>query len=171
MKHLWKALWPKGWEGILYLCAQVLIFLGLVSLPLFTLMTGMVAAQGEQIKGGEWESTMMVDEKASRTPAQKKISSDLLDRMKGKQGRTGVVPPEPRKREELQPDSTVLVDIKANVTAPLLQQIEGMGGTIINKFPKFQSIRAQVPVAQLENIAESSDVISIRSADTFQLHR
>lgn len=171
MNHLWKALWPKRWAGIPCPCSRVIILLGLVCLLLFVLMTGMVAAQGEQIKGGAWELTMMSDEKASRTPAQKKISSDLLDRMKGKQGRTGVVTPEPRNLEVLRPDSTVLVDIKANVTAPLLQQIEAMGGTIINKFPKFQAIRAQVPVAQLENLAESSDVISIRSADTIQLHR
>lgn len=171
MNNQWKALWTKEWVEFPYPCSRVIILLGFVSLLLFVLMTGMVAAQGEQIRRGAWELTMMFDEKASRTPAQKKMSSDLIDRMKGTQGRTGVVTPEPRNHEEFQPDSTVLVDIKANVTAQLLQQIEAMGGTIINKFPKSQAIRAQVPVAQLENLAESSDVISIRSADTFQLHR
>lgn len=101
---------------------------------------------------------MVADDKASRTPAQRKISSELL----GLQGKRGGI--------ELQPDGTVSVDIKATVTDTLLKRIEALGGIVMSSFPQYQAIRARIPATRLEALADSPDVRFIRPADQFQLH-
>lgn len=101
---------------------------------------------------------MVADDKASRTPAQRKISSELL----GLQGKRGGI--------ELQPDGTVSVDIKATVTDTLLKRIEALGGIVMSSFPQYQAIRARIPATRLEALADSPDVRFIRPADQLQLH-
>jgi len=85
----------------------------------------------------------ILEEKAARTPAQQKISSQLLYAMKMQRGedvargvqklRTGV---------KVEADGTTLVDIKAKVTKKVLAHIEVLGGTVISSYPQYQTIRA-----------------------------
>ena len=79
--------------------------------------------------------------------------------------------PDLRTSVQVDANETTLVDIKAKVTQDLLDKINEAGGTVVNSFSQFQSIRARIPIRRLERIAESLDVTSIRSADKFQLHQ
>ena len=60
--------------------------------------------------------------------------------------------------------SEILVDIKAYVSDSLVQLIIDNGGTIINKFPQYNAIRARIPITVVEAIAAHSDVKFIARA-------
>ena len=108
----------------------------------------------------------IMEEKASRTAAQRKISSQLLYELKRRRADPLFsVVPELRTNVEVAPDGTTLVDIKAQVTGGLLNRIGDLGGSVINSFPRYNAIRARIPLDQVETLAEFSDVRSIRPAD------
>ncbi len=46
----------------------------------------------------------------------------------------------------------------------LLARIEGLGGTVISSFPQYRALRALLPLASLETLAEEPDVIFIARA-------
>jgi subtilisin family serine protease len=107
----------------------------------------------------------LLAEKAARTPAQQKISSRLLYQRKMQRGKAiarGV--PTLRSSVRVEDDGTTLVDIKADVTEAVLAQIEALGATIVNNFPKYKAIRARIPIDQIENIALLPQVTFIHSA-------
>lgn len=114
----------------------------------------------------------LAQEKESRTPAQKKIDSQLLYAIKQNAGEaiTSEV-------ESLEIDAgvdakgNVRVDITAEVTKQLLQQIEKSGGEVIYHNENFNAIRANIPLRELEKIAESADVRNIRPADRARTNR
>ncbi len=147
--------------------------LGLASLLLLTMSPGTGTAQEKEMRAtASRQIQVLLDEKASRTPAQRKISSNLLLNVRAERGisiRNAV--PELRTSVQVDENETTLVDIKAKVTQDLLDKINEVGGTVVNSFSRFQSIRARIPIRRLERIAEFSDVRSIRSADEFQLHK
>src|SRR5579885_452634 len=104
--------------------------------------------------------------KAARTPAQRKIDSQLLgasQAMSARQAMPGdsVV----SARIPLQSDGTILLDIKADVSDQLLARIRSLGGTVINAFGKYKSIRAALPPNQIEQLASASEVRFIRPAE------
>jgi hypothetical protein len=129
-------------------------------------------------------------EKASRTPAQTKIDSNLLRaallaraastpaRMGGI---TAAAPAEAGAlsaatlsllntvpvSDEAQPDvnGMVAVDIKATVTADLLARISAAGGVVNGSWPAYNAVRATLPLLQLETVAASPNVRSIRPAE------
>ena len=70
-----------------------------------------------------------------------------------------------------QPDAggMVSVDIKATVTDDLLARIAAAGGTVVGAWPAYDSVRASLPVLQLEVVAASPAVRSIRPAETAHL--
>ena len=104
-------------------------------------------------------------EKASRTHAQKKMSSRLVYEVKARRG-------DPQMKElssirssvRVAADETVLVDIKARVNRDLLVEIEQAGGDIINAYEEYGSIRAKLPLYVMEKLAENNDIQSIRPA-------
>ena len=147
--------------------------LGLASLLLLTMSPGTGTAQEKEMRAtASRQIQVLLDEKASRTPAQRKISSNLLQYMQAERDKSiGNAVPNLRTSVQVDENGTTLVDIKANVTQDLLNKIEEAGGTVVNSFPQYQSIRARIPIWRLENIAASPDVRSIRSADEFQLHK
>ena len=106
----------------------------------------------------------LLAEKAQRTPAQRKVSSRLLD--------DGSKPSE-RASAEARADVTdtavpqglVTVDIRADVTPAVLARIRALGGTVVSSVPKYRAIRARLPLAALEPLATLEDVQSIRSAE------
>jgi hypothetical protein len=102
------------------------------------------------------------DEKASRTPAEQKISSHLLDAVKQK--KVGVVVPNARnlKAPKLPTcDGGVCVDITAKVSDELIHTIESLGGKVVNKFPEYDAIRASMPLENIETLAKDDDVKQI----------
>jgi hypothetical protein len=104
------------------------------------------------------------EEKATRTPAQKKLDSRLLYARK-----IGRVPlfnrvPHLRSTVEIGPDNTTVVDMKATVTPSLLGEIRGLGGTVVKAYEHYDAIRARMPLESLEPLAEHPDIRFIEPA-------
>ena len=110
-------------------------------------------------------------EKKNRTAAQKKMDSHLVHAAKEKR-KEAVAPgvPEHKSGVKVEADGSVLVDIEAKVSKDLLKAIEKKGGKIINSFEEYDSIRAQVPLDQVESIAEFPAVKFIREAVPAETH-
>ena len=101
-------------------------------------------------------------DKAARTPAQKKIDSNLIYTMRmlaGKPVANGV--PFLNTGVELDENDNLVVDMVANVTDKLLQQLTAADATVLYKNVSLRSIRAIIPPSQIEGIAASPDVIFI----------
>jgi hypothetical protein len=105
-------------------------------------------------------------EKASRTPAQKKIDSDLLYEIKlGRDDPVFAEVPDLRTRVEVDRDDRVLVDIDADVHDALLDLIRAIGGSVVNSHPNYGAVRALLPLDAVEELATSPSVSNIRPAD------
>ena len=118
----------------------------------------------------------LLAEKSQRTPAQRKISSQLLDSARDAQLAEADGSRQPRgsfasgRQQAADPDSVaelelVTVDIRANVTAGVLARIRSLGGTVINSVPEYRAIRAHIPLAAVESLAALDAVQFIRPAD------
>ena len=59
---------------------------------------------------------------------------------------------------ELDVDNRAFVDIEAAVTNAVLEQIERTGGTVMSSYPKYNAVRAWVPLAAIEALAGLPDV-------------
>ena len=93
--------------------------------------------------------------KSSRTATQRKVSSQLLE------------PP-----DAASPDSSIAravepvrVDIRATVTATLLDRIVELGGEVVNSVPEYDAVRARLPAAAVEPLAALEEVRFIRPAE------
>jgi Subtilase family len=101
---------------------------------------------------------LMQQEKESRSPVQQKIDSQMLYEMKKRSGRMpkGM----PALQTGIKPDQSgkVSVDIKAKVTDELLRQIKSAGGEVVYSSEEGGSIRAKLPMTQMEILAGNKDV-------------
>ena len=105
----------------------------------------------------------LLEAKARRTPAQRKLSSRLLDAAQPSDGGARRQAPTAGVKDEL-----VTVDIRADVTPAVLARIRALGGTLLNSVPKYRAIRARLPLSSLEPLATLDAVQSIRPADQAQ---
>ena len=97
-------------------------------------------------------------EKAKRTPAQRKVSSQLLDARRAAGAR--------RQAKGMDTaDEMVMVDIRADVTPAVLARIRALGGTVINSVARYRAIRARLPLDAVEKLATLDAIQSIRAAD------
>lgn len=105
-------------------------------------------------------------EKDARTPAQQKMDSQLIYASKMSQG-FAISSAVKTLEVEIPEDESgsVLVDISGEVTPELLQQIVDAGGTVQSAFPEYKTIRAILPLEQIEGIAENLAVRFIGPAD------
>lgn len=120
----------------------------------------------------------LLDEKAARTPAQRKISSRLLYTKSGR-----FAAPKTRQkgddaagevRDQLvqfDDQGRVLTDIKGDVDGGLLREIESNGGSIVTSSGQYDSARAWMPLDKLETLAAHATVRSIRNAFTATTNR
>ena len=124
----------------------------------------------------------LLSAKVRRTPAQRKVSSRLLEAQR--------TPPRQKLNPQLQdalraplqkptaagtsrlqttdPDAKnerVMVDIRADVTPAVLTRIRELGGTVINSVRKYQAIRAQIPLRAVVMLAALDEIRTIRPAD------
>ena len=97
--------------------------------------------------------------KAQRTPAQRKVSSQLLD------ARRAAVAARRQARGAAPVDELVMVDIRADVTPAVLARIRVLGGTVINSVARYRAIRARLPLEAVEKLATLDAIQSIRPAD------
>jgi hypothetical protein len=109
--------------------------------------------------------TAAPSEKASRTPAQQKIDSRLLDevyRRQGKPARSALSPGQTLLKVDL--DGRALVDIRAEVTPALRKSVTALKGTIVSTSTEYRSIIAWLPLLKLEEVAADPAVHSIMPA-------
>ena len=148
-------------------------FCGLLGTVLaIPLLAGPAGAQQPSVQaGGELPGKAMLqikellEAKEQRTPAQRKVISELLDAARQ--------PSEPTVSDLQQAADTdpaaepepVMVDIRADVTPAVLERIRALGGTVVSSVPKYQTIRARLPLAALEPLATLDAVQFIRPAD------
>jgi uncharacterized repeat protein (TIGR01451 family) len=125
-----------------------------------------LAAGPQQVSDAVMQQIAALEqEKTSRSAAERKLDSQFVFRLKQNRGQAiaaGVTHLKPKVKFEA--DGRVLVDIDAAVTPKLLTEIQQAGGMVINSFPQFRAVRAQVPLEQLERLAGSSDVKFIKPA-------
>ena len=108
----------------------------------------------------------LIAEKAARTPAQRKIASQLLYMRAGRfntaQGQT-----KGEKLENLaQVDGAgrVLVDVKGDLNAGLQAQTASQGGTVVSTSARHGSMRAWVKLERMEELAANPGVQAVRPA-------
>jgi len=107
-----------------------------------------------------------VREKTSRTAAQKKIYSHLLYAIHRERADAEAkdIPPGDR-LVTYDGKRRALVSIRARVTQDLLDRIATLGGSVVSSSKQYDDIRAYVPLAKLEALAESKDVRAIAPAE------
>lgn len=145
-----------------------------LGLPHIALAQKAASAHGEAFASATVmeQIAAMGREKNSWTPVQRKISSKLLLETRQRLGRpitAGL--PEIRSAVEVDAAGLTLVDIKAEVSDGLLRRIQHLGGQVINSHVRYSSIRALVPIAQLEILAGETAVKSIKPSDKLTTHK
>src|SRR5437660_2374564 len=107
----------------------------------------------------------LLQEKAARTRVQQKIGSHLLYAQKMKHGLPIAVGID-RLEVSLQTDAAdrVLVDITAAFSKDLITTIEAAGGTIVYAGRNAQSLRAWLPLDNVDTIAGRGDVTFVEPA-------
>jgi hypothetical protein len=112
---------------------------------------------------------LLLKEKASRTPAQQKITSDLLQASRESRGQkmaagVNLLPANVNADAKLD----VEVDITCTVNNNLINKITSLGGIVENFFPQYNSIRAKVNLSAIETIAAFADVKAVAPAALYQ---
>ena len=105
-------------------------------------------------------------EKRARTPAQRKIDSQLLYalyRRRGEAEARGV--PTENLRVKFDEKGRAIVSIRARVTRSLLARIKRLGGEVISSSEEYKDIQAHMPLEKLEELAALKDVSAIMPAD------
>jgi hypothetical protein len=105
----------------------------------------------------------LIAEKESRTPAQRKIDSQLFYASKMDRGEP-ITANVATINTTVTPDAAgnTVVDITARVDNSLLQALENLGARIISSYPRYHSVRAEISLDSLESIAALDDVVFIR---------
>src|SRR5882757_1302063 len=108
---------------------------------------------------------LLEQEKTSRTPAQQKISSQLLQAAKEKTGQKFVdgVDLEPAK-VNAKPNGDVIVDVDGNITDALLTKIQALGARVIYPSAQFHTVRIEINLSLIEKIAAFNEVRLIEPA-------
>jgi hypothetical protein len=107
-----------------------------------------------------------VGEKASRTPAQRKLDSQLLYAIYRKRGEAeakGVPAGEPSVRFD--DEGRAFVTVRARPVGKVLAKIKRLGGVVISHSERYNDIRAIMPLEKLETLAALKEVIAIMPAD------
>jgi Subtilase family/Domain of unknown function (DUF5011)/Bacterial Ig-like domain (group 3)/Immunoglobulin I-set domain len=104
-------------------------------------------------------------EKSSRSAIHRKLDSHFVYQLKASRGEFSM-PGEANWRPQLkfEADGRVLVDVDATVSSDLLQKIRSAGGTVVRSVPRFNSIRASLPLSSLESLVALTNVTSIKQA-------
>ncbi len=107
----------------------------------------------------------LLDEKESRTPAQKKMASQLWYAVKMSRGQA-ITSEVATLQVDVNKDAggRVPVNIQAQITDALIQAIINAGGEIIFKSATFSRVNALIPLRSLEQIASLQEVKSINPA-------
>jgi hypothetical protein len=120
---------------------------------------GQAKSGGDRVSGAAGRQIQdMLDEKESRTPAQKKIDSQLLYALKQRRGETRGVPAQP---VDVGADAKgrVVVEVVASpVSARMLSRIKKLGGEVVSTSEQYHTVRAVLLLEKLERLASLPEV-------------
>lgn len=138
---------------------RLLLFVlaGVASLTFLTSHYSTTLAQKKDRGETEDSSYTPADEKRSRTPAQRKIDSQLLYAIRQQRGETRGVP---KQRIEIKLDTTgrLIVDISSAVPSRVVPTIQALDGSVVSISPKYHTLRALIALHKLEALASSKHV-------------
>ena len=106
-----------------------------------------------------------MSEKEARTPAQRKLDSQLLYeiyRRRGEAERKGV--PSGATLVKIDGRGRALVDVRAEVGAALLKKIRASGATVVSTAAEYRTIIAWIPLMKLETLAGDASIRAIMPA-------
>jgi hypothetical protein len=112
---------------------------------------------------GQRQIAALMEEKESRTPAQQKIDSNILFEIKKHRGQEiarGVATLETGL--DIDENNGLKVDIHADVSRGLLEEIRDGGGIIMDSLAAYHSILAWLPLDKIERLAERADIKFVR---------
>jgi hypothetical protein len=123
---------PKNQFGDFYLLNRIAVALVFA-----------MEVHGQQIApSAQREIAALLSEKASRTPAQRKMSAHLVHASKIIRGQPVhpdlPVPPGALAAVHLDARNYVEVDVRGEITPALLEYVRILGGTVVNSFPEYQ---------------------------------
>jgi subtilisin-like proprotein convertase family protein len=111
-------------------------------------------------------------DKASRTPAEQKVDSNLLYAAQARSDGTAVDgAPSMKSTVAADKQGEVAVDIDAKVSQALLDEIKSLGGTVVAAVPGFDAVRARLPLAKVVTLAGDSTVKAIAPAGFAQTQK
>jgi hypothetical protein len=100
----------------------------------------------------------IIAEKKSRSPEERKIDSHLLkfqrEYRRNPQGAAARL----HIAVEIDSAGNTVVDIDTKVTKAVLARIDALGGSVIESFPQYDSIRASLPIDRLQQLAAMPEV-------------
>ena len=109
-------------------------------------------------------NSQLLDEQ--RTPTQQKLNAQLQDALRAPLQKPTVAGTSRLQATEADAkNERVMVDIRADVTPAVLKRIRDLGGTVITGVPKYEAIRAQLPLRAMEMLAALDAIRTIRPAD------
>ena len=150
-------------QFIFGLCFLALVFVGAVKRQSRAQQPSAQAGGEVPVKAVRQIETQLA-EKAQRTRAQRKVSSQLLD------ARRAAVAARRPAQGTATANELLTVDIRADVTPAVLARIRALGGTVINSVGRYRAIRARLPLASVEKLAALDAVQSIRAGDEAATH-
>jgi hypothetical protein len=108
----------------------------------------------------------LAQEKATRTPAQQKIDSQLLYALYRERGEAEAKgAPAGELRVVFDEKGRAIVSIRARVTRKLLAKIRSLGGKVVSSSEKYNDITAHLRLGKLEELAALKDVRAIMPAE------
>jgi subtilisin-like proprotein convertase family protein len=116
------------------------------------------------------QSEAIATEKASRTPAERKVESNLLFAVREHAGRAAV-PGAPALRSQLPVGEVVEVDVDARIDGGLLDAVVALGGEVVSAHPRFDALRARLPIDAVLPLAARPEVEGVRPADRATTNR
>jgi hypothetical protein len=158
------------------LVLMALVANGLSISPLFS-AAGAQTSEVQLSAAAQGQIKALLDEKKSRTPAQRKIESKLLYAMKARRGRSMTSRGEVRSLRsaaaiaKTDEKGRAEIDIYGSDRKELIKIIENLGGEPVYGSNRSGAIRARVPLEALEDLAGVPAVKSIRSAAQAITHR
>ncbi len=155
---------------LLFACCALALWLAfgnpsasLAGLRAWTGFSGAAAAQNNKLSPEvQQQIAALMAEKASRTPAQRKLDSNLIYATKMKRGQRIAANVASLEVPFDISGNDVEVDISAKSLDAVLKQIVAGGGTVINSVSRYGAVRARVGFDQLETLAGLPDVIFIQ---------
>lgn len=132
--------------------------------------------QGQQIApSAQRQIAALLTEKASRTPAQRKMSSDLVHAAKVFRREPlppdFPMPPGASTAAQSRANNRFEVDVRGDISPELLEYITNLGGVVTNSVPEYRSVRVNLPLLAVEQLAARPEVAQIRSAEMGYVHQ